>query len=156
MVTPRYMIDTNVAIDLLRGTHSLDRQRFITAEGAIAVSSTTVMDLEFGIERSARPATNRSEVTALLSRLVILPFGQPAAEHAGRIRADLASRGLSIGPYDCLLAGHARSAALTMVTHNTAEFSRVPGLLVEDWTYPDAATPPPVTSASTKRESLIL
>jgi len=137
MVTLRYMIDTNVAIDLLRGGSRLDRQRFIDAEGAIAVSSVTVMELEFGIERSARPATNRAEVTALLSRLVVLPLDQPAAEHAGRIRADLASAGLTIGPFDTLIAGHARAAALILVTHNVDEFSRVPGLLTEDWTRPN-------------------
>ena len=134
MVTPRYMIDTNVAIDLLRNSAALDRQRFVAAEGTIAVSSVTVMELEFGIERSARPDTNRTEVTALLSRLMILPFDRSAAEHAGRVRAALTSQGLTIGPYDTLLAGHARSAALTMVTHNTAEFCRVPGLMIEDWT----------------------
>jgi len=136
VVTLRYLIDTNVAIDLLRNRPALDRQRFFDAEGAIAVSSITIMELEFGIERSARPATNRTEVAALLSRLVVLPFDQPAAEHAGRVRAHLAGAGLTIGPYDTLLAGHARAAALTLVTHNTDEFSRVPGLLSEDWTHP--------------------
>ncbi|MCL1898796.1 MAG: type II toxin-antitoxin system VapC family toxin [Micrococcales bacterium] len=134
MVTPRYLLDTNVAIDLLRGLPKLDQAKFIAAEGVIAISTITVMELEFGIERSSRPDTNRAEVVALLSRLVVLPFSQLAAEHAGRIRAHLADRGLTIGPFDALLAGHARSAALTLVTHNTREFSRVPGLLLEDWT----------------------
>ena len=133
MVTLRYLLDTDVTIDLLRGSPRLDRRKFIAAEGLIAVSTITVMELEFGIERSTRPDVNRAEVVGLLSRLVILPFGQLAAEHAGRIRAHLTAKGLTIGPFDTLLAGHARSAALTMVTHNTGEFSRVPGLLLEDW-----------------------
>ena len=133
MVTPRYLIDTNVAIDLLRGGSHLDSGRFTAAEGAIAVSTVTVMALEYGIERSARPDANRAEVVALLSRLVVLPFDEPAAEHAGRIRACLAGQGMAIGPYDSLLAGHARSMGLTLVTHNTGEFTRVPGLLIDDW-----------------------
>jgi len=134
MVIPRYLLDSNVVIDLLRGTPNLDRRKFVGAEGEIAISTITVMELEFGIERSARPETNRAEVTSLLSRLVIMPFDHSAALHSGRIRAYLSDQGLTIGPFDTLLAGHARSAALTMVTHNTQEFSRVPGLLIEDWT----------------------
>jgi len=136
-VTAQYLLDTNVVIDLLRRPDRLDRQRFVDADDRVAISSITVMELEYGIERSADRARARTEVSALLSRLDVLPFDHTAGEHAGRIRAELAAQGLPIGPFDTLLAGHARSAGLTLVTHNTSEFSRVLGLMTEDWFRPD-------------------
>ena len=135
-MTVRYLLDTNVIIDLLRRRDRLDRQRFVDADDQVAVSSITVMELEYRTERSADPARSRTEVAALLSRVQVLSFGQAAGEHAGRIRAVLAAQGLPIGPFDSLLAGHARSAGLTLVTHNTSEFARVPGLMTEDWARP--------------------
>ena len=130
----RYLIDTDTAIDLLRRSPRIDAARFADAGDRVAASSITVMELEYGIERSAQPARNRAEVDGLLSRVSVLVFDRHAAEHAGRIRAELAARGMTIGPHDVLLAGHARSAGLTMVTHNVGEFARVPGMLIEDWT----------------------
>ena len=64
----------------------------------------------------------------------MLPYDREAAEHTGRIRAELARAGTPIGPYDQMIAGHARSRGLIVVTANTDEFRRVPGISVEDWT----------------------
>ncbi|MDF9878547.1 type II toxin-antitoxin system VapC family toxin [Cellulosimicrobium cellulans] len=128
-----YLLDTNVLIALLRGNGVAARPRLREAEGRVAVSTVSEMELEYGIERSDDPHRNRQAVDDLLSLVDVLPFDGLAAMHAGRVRARLAARGTPIGPYDALLAGHARSLGLVMVTNNVREFSRVPGLEVEDW-----------------------
>ncbi|QJW35787.1 type II toxin-antitoxin system VapC family toxin [Cellulosimicrobium protaetiae] len=128
-----YLLDTNVLVALLRGSGAAARPRLREAEGRVAVSTVSEMELEYGIERSDDPHRNRQAVDDLLSLVDVLPFDGLAAMHAGRVRALLAARGTPIGPYDALLAGHARSLGLVMVTNNLREFSRVPGLEVEDW-----------------------
>jgi tRNA(fMet)-specific endonuclease VapC len=75
----------------------------------------------------------RAAVSEFLAFLDVLPFDAAAAEHAGDIRAVLADEGTPIGGYDVLIAGHARSQGMTVVTNNRREFDRIPGLLVEDW-----------------------
>lgn len=132
-MTTLYLLDTNILIALLRDRGQIARPRLRAAEGRIAVSTISEMELEYGIERSASPARNRQAVDELLSLVEVIPFETTAAMHAGRIRAVLAARGTPIGPYDALLAGHARSLGMVVVTHNVREFSRVPGLEVEDW-----------------------
>ncbi|MFE5335120.1 type II toxin-antitoxin system VapC family toxin [Isoptericola sp. NPDC056573] len=128
-----YMLDTNILIALLRDEGDTARPRLRDAEGRIAVSAISEMELEYGIERSRDPGRNRQAVDELLSLVEVVPFETTAAMHAGRIRAVLAGRGTPIGPYDALLAGHARSLGMVVVTHNVREFARVPGLEVEDW-----------------------
>ncbi|MDR3070105.1 MAG: type II toxin-antitoxin system VapC family toxin [Propionibacteriaceae bacterium] len=128
-----YLLDTNIVIALLRGATPPTRQRFRDAEGRIAVSVITAMELEYGAERSSDPCGNRRSVEELLSLVEVLPFDRAAAENAGRLRAKLAAQGTPIGPFDSLIAGHARSRGLVVVTNNTREFDRVPGLQVEDW-----------------------
>ncbi|UFU02960.1 type II toxin-antitoxin system VapC family toxin [Ruania suaedae] len=128
-----YLLDTNVLVALLRGQAERAHPRLRAAEGRIAVSTISEMQLEYGVERSQEPLRNRQAVDELLSLVEILEFDTIAAMHAGRIRAVLASAGAPIGPFDSLLAGHARSLGLVLVTNNTREFTRVPGLEVEDW-----------------------
>ena len=132
-MTTLYLLDTNILIALLRDRGQIARPMLRAAEGRIAVSTISEMELEYGIERSASPSRNRQAVDELLSLVEVIPFETTAAMHAGRIRAVLAARGTPIGPYDALLAGHARSLGMVVVTHNVREFSRVPGLEVEDW-----------------------
>ena len=79
------------------------------------------------------PATTRAQVLAFTSPFKSLPFDDPAAEHYGQLRAHLASGGQLIGPYDLQIAAIALAHGLVVVTHNTKEFSRVPGLVIEDW-----------------------
>ena len=98
MVTPRYLLDTNVAIDLLRGLPKLDQARFVAAEGVIAVCTITVMELEYGIERSSRPDVNRAEVVALLSRLVILGFNHSIGARKGEWRKGTTQVDWTSGP----------------------------------------------------------
>jgi tRNA(fMet)-specific endonuclease VapC len=132
-VNTLYLLDTNILIALLRDRGDAARRRLVEATGRVGVSTISEMELEYGIERSASPARNRQAVDELLSLVEVLDLDSLAAMHAGRIRAVLAARGTPIGPYDALLAGHARSLGLVMVTNNVRELSRVPGLEVEDW-----------------------
>lgn len=104
----------------------------------MAVSTVTVAELHSGVERSSDPSRNRRATEAFLALLVVQSFSTAAAEHAGEIRAALATSGRPIGAYDVLLAAHARAGGLTVVTNNKREFERVPGLLVEDWSEPDS------------------
>ena len=129
----RYMLDTNLCIRILRDRPKGLRERFNGAADALCISTITLAELMHGAEKSARPVENRREVEALAMRLQVLPFDAAAAAHAGEIRASLERRGLPIGGYDLLIAGHARSQGLVVVTGNLGEFRRVEGLVAEDW-----------------------
>jgi tRNA(fMet)-specific endonuclease VapC len=129
----RYMLDTNLCIRVLRDRPQTLRARFNAEATALCVSSLIVYELLVGAEKSARPAEIRREVERFLSRLEVLPFDEPAAAHAAEIRATLERRGTPIGPHDTLIAGHARSRGLIVITGNLGEFARVDGLRAEDW-----------------------
>ena len=102
--------------------------------GEIGVSSVTAAELHYGAERSSRPEQNLQALGAFLLPLEALAFGAEAAAAYGRVRAALEKAGTPIGPLDTLIAAHAVSLGVTLVTNNTREFSRVPGLEIEDWT----------------------
>ena len=129
----RYLLDTNIAIFVLRSRETSLQDRFAGATGQLAMSSISVAELTYGAEKSSRPAENQQAVEGFLAVLEVLPFDHGAAVHAGQIRAQLGVAGTPIGAYDLLIAGHARSRGLVVVTNNTREFERVPGLLVNDW-----------------------
>lgn len=135
-MTVRYLLDTNIVIFALRRRSPALRDNLAAHMGRSAVSAITVAELEYGIEHSHDPARNRQATAEFLALLSVLPFGSAASEHSGALRAHLATSGTPIGAYDVLIAGHARSAGLTLVTNNVREFARVPGLLVEDWSEP--------------------
>jgi tRNA(fMet)-specific endonuclease VapC len=132
-MNPAYLLDTDILIELLRGRGRPAAARFRESEGRIAVSTVSVMELEYGVERSRDRERNRIAVNSLLSRLDVLAFDAAAAENAGRLRSELAAAGMPMGPYDVLIAGHARSRGLSVLTHNLRQFGRVPGLRAEDW-----------------------
>jgi tRNA(fMet)-specific endonuclease VapC len=128
----RYLLDTNAIIALLNDTTSpIARRVRRHAPRDFGVSSVVVHELYYGAFKSQRVEQNVARVDAL--QFSVLEFDEEDARHAGHIRAQLASKGTPIGPYDVLLAGQARARELTLVTHNTSEFQRVPGLKVEDW-----------------------
>ncbi len=106
---------------------------FTSQQGSICISTVTLMELVYGAEKSAQSHRNLRDVESFSARLDVLPYDRHAASHTGRIRAELARSGEPIGPYDAMIAGHARSQGLTVVTANTREFERVPGLVVENW-----------------------
>ena len=91
------------------------------------------MELIYGAEKSSNPGRNLADVEGFAARLEVLKYDQDAAAHTGQLRAELAKAGTPIGPYDHMIAGHARSQGLILVTNNLREFNRVPGLRVEDW-----------------------
>jgi tRNA(fMet)-specific endonuclease VapC len=99
----------------------------------MAISTITLMELLHGAAKSARPTENRAEIELLMAPLTILDFDSRAAAHAGDITAELAKKGASARPYDTLIAGHARSQGLIVITGNLDEFRRVDGLRCEDW-----------------------
>ena len=130
----RYMLDTNVAIHTIRHRPDAVRARFVVEQGRMCISAVSMMELLYGAEKSGQRERNLRDVEEFAARLDVLPYDLEAATHTGSIRAELARAGTPIGPYDQMIAGHARSRGLTVVTANTDEFRRVSGIAVEDWT----------------------
>lgn len=129
----RYMLDTNLCIEVLRNPQSTVAERFKANEAGLSISTVTLHELHSGADRSRRPEYQRALTETLTARLAVLEFDDAAASHSGNIHATLAKAGNIIGAYDMLIAGHARSRGLIVVTNNTREFSRVDGLRCEDW-----------------------
>ena len=128
----RYLLDANAVIALLNDTTSpIARRVRRYAPRDIGVSAVVVHELYYGAFKSQRVEKNVARVNAL--QFPVLEFDQEDARQAGEIRAHLALKGTPIGPYDVLIAGQAKARKLTLVTHNTTEFTRVPGLKVEEW-----------------------
>jgi len=98
------------------------------------ISSLSTAELYFGIEKSERREHNLDVLERFLLPLTVYPFGYQASKIYGRLRVSLEQRGTPIGPFDTLIAAHALSLDAVLVTNNTREFSRVPGLRLEDWT----------------------
>jgi tRNA(fMet)-specific endonuclease VapC len=133
----RYLLDANAIIALLNDTTSpIARRVRRHAPRDFGVSAVVIHELYYGAFKSQRVERNVARVDAL--QFSVLEFDEEDARQAGQIRAQLASNGRPIGPYDVLIAGQARARELTLVTHNTREFQRVPGLKVEDWKGPAA------------------
>jgi tRNA(fMet)-specific endonuclease VapC len=134
-----YLLDTNAWVGWLRQNQPHLVQRIHqAAAGDLVLCSVVIGELIYGAERSGphHRAANLVSVAQLRGTYASVPFDDRAAEVYGPIRADLAARGLLIGPNDLMIAAIALANSCTLVTHNTAEFSRVPGLVIEDWQVP--------------------
>ena len=132
----RYLLDTNILIYVLnaRPRHQAVLDRFNQEQPHdMAVSSITLAELRFGMEKSGKRDSNRERMRRVLDALNIVAFDERAAETYGRVRAALESAGTPIGPLDTLIAAHSISLNLTLISGNTREFSGVPGLRVENW-----------------------
>ena len=129
----RYMLDTDLCIRVLRDRPKWLRPRFNAEADTLCISTVTLAELLHGAAKSAKLIDNRHEVERFAGRLEILSFDADAAAHSAEIRTMLERRGCPIGAYDLLIAGHARSHGLVVVTGNLGEFSRVDGLRTEDW-----------------------
>jgi tRNA(fMet)-specific endonuclease VapC len=129
----RYMLDTNLCIRVLRDRPQGLRERFNVEAASLCISTVTLAELLYGAEKSQRPVETRHEVERFAARLEVLPFDADAAAHYANIRADLERKGQVIGAYDMMIAGHARSRGLVVITGNLREFTRVEGLRSEDW-----------------------
>ncbi len=131
----RYMLDTNICIYAIKHKPPEVISNFLKHNpDDICISTITYGELMHGVEKSQATERNRVALTLFLSSIAILPFDNYAAEEYGKVRADLERRGTPIGSMDMLIAGHARSEGLILVTNNTREFLRVEELEIEDWT----------------------
>ena len=133
----KYLLDTNIVIYTMKNRPQHVKRRFQKHEGEMCISAITLGELVFGAEYSQQVEQNLRDIEALVARLEVLPLDSKAAYHFGQIRAALYTLGQPIGPYDMMIAGHARASGLILVTNNINEFERVPGLLLENWTEAD-------------------
>lgn len=129
----KYMLDTNICIYTIKNQPAQVRDAFIHHQDQLCVSTVTAMELIFGAEKSGAPEKNLGVIESFLARLAVMDYDMHAAEHTGQLRAELQKQGKPIGPYDQMIAGHARSLGLIVVTNNEREFERVPGLRIENW-----------------------
>lgn len=129
----KYMLDTSICIFTIKNKPQQVRDAFNLRHGQLCMSSVSLMELIYGAEKSASPERNLAVVEGFAARLEVLSYDEIAATHTGQLRAELARNGTPIGPYDQLIAGHARSRGMIVVTNNRREFDRVAGLRVEDW-----------------------
>ncbi|MFP5461805.1 MAG: type II toxin-antitoxin system VapC family toxin [Gammaproteobacteria bacterium] len=133
MAVAAWMLDTNTLSELIRNPRGALLQRLgATEPDAVCTSIVVASELRFGARRRKSEVLSR-RVEQLLDSLAVLPMDEPADEHYADIRTALETAGTLIGSHDLFIAAHARSRGLTLVTHNTREFRRVPGLRVEDW-----------------------
>jgi tRNA(fMet)-specific endonuclease VapC len=109
--------------------HRLEKLHF----GDAGISAITFSELNFGVENSADPETNRQRLLEFVAPLEILDYPSDAAQAYGRLRAALSKKGLGIGSLDLLIAAHAIYLGVTLVTNNTKEFSRIANLKIENW-----------------------
>ncbi len=129
-----YLLDTNACIRVLNNSSPQLVARLQQHQpGEIFLCAVVKAELIYGAYHSARPAENLRTLTRFFAPFVSLPFADDCVDIYGRIRSDLARLGTPIGPYDTMIAATAVTHNLTLITHNTAEFSRVTGLSIEDW-----------------------
>jgi tRNA(fMet)-specific endonuclease VapC len=132
---PSYMLDTDIASYIMkRSSQTLLNKLVSLPVSAICISVIVKSELLYGVQVSPRRQRDGAELAAFLRYASVLPLTEKAALHYAEIRADLKMRGEPIGANDLLIAAHARSLDLTLVTNNTREFSRVKGLKLENWT----------------------
>lgn len=131
----KYMLDTNICIYIIKKKPvKVIEALKCTNIGDICISVITLAELEYGVEKSRQKERNKIALISFLTPLEILPFTGNAAATFGEIRAALEKKGEVIGAYDLLIAAHALSENLILVTNNTGEFNRVPGLSLQNWT----------------------
>ena len=133
----KYMLDTNIVIYAIKNRPQQIRECFKKHQGQMCISTVTLGELIFGAERSQQVERNLADIEAMVARMETLPLDNEAAYHFGQIRNELYRTGQPIGPYDMMIAGHARSSGLILVTNNTKEFERVTGLRLENWVKSD-------------------
>lgn len=130
----RLMLDTNICIYLIREQPASVLDRFTAHPvGDIGVSVITLAELEYGVAKSSRPARNRDALQQFVSPLEVAAFDRDATAEYGRVRTLLEKKGQPIGSLDLLIAAHAISLNVRLITHNVKEFGKVPGLRIEDW-----------------------
>jgi tRNA(fMet)-specific endonuclease VapC len=131
------MFDTDISSYIMKRSNAAVMLKLQSVEVAeVCVSAITKCELMYGVEVSPQRQRDEAALSAFLRHVQVLDFSAGAALDYAGIRADLKQRGALIGGNDLLIAAHALSLGLTLVTNNTAEFGRVKGLKVENWTEP--------------------
>ena len=134
-----YMLDTNTCIYLMtdhhpeRQSHILARLNKLTPDENLILSSIVTFELSYGAQKGRWRKSNLALLAEFMLDFIIAPFDEKAAHIGGTIRTELEKKGHPIGPMDTLIAAHAISLGISLVTHNVGEFSRVHGLKVENW-----------------------
>ena len=129
----KYMLDTNIAIYTIKNRPADVREAFNAHDGQMCISSVTLMELIYGAEASAAVERNLRVIEGFAARLEVLHYDNDAAAHTGQLRAELKKAGRPIGPYDEMIAGHARAKGLVVVTNNIKQFENVPGIRLANW-----------------------
>lgn len=130
----RYLLDADTVSFYLRRDPRVTPRLLAQVPEHLSLSSVTVMELEYGLERKPeKRASVEPGLIALLRDVAVLPYTESDARVTARLRAALARQGTPIGPYDIHVAGVAMARGLTLVTHNTREYARIVGLALEDW-----------------------
>ena len=130
----QFMLDTDSCIALIKRKYgSILRRLTSLSAGEAGISAVTLAELRYGVAKSAQNETNRLALDEFLLPLEVADFDGPAAESYGIVRAALEKAGTPIGPLDTQIGAHALSLGATLITHNSREFRRIPGLAVEDW-----------------------
>jgi tRNA(fMet)-specific endonuclease VapC len=128
------LLDTDICIYLIREQPRTIVERFEKyAVGDIGISTITLAELEYGVSKSTKPAKNKEALDQFTTPLVVADFDRAATASYGKLRTALEKKGQMIGGMDLLIAAHAVSLQVPVVTHNVREFTRVPGLQVETW-----------------------
>jgi tRNA(fMet)-specific endonuclease VapC len=133
----KYLLDTNICIFIIKNNPSLVLNRFKKlSPGEILLSSITLAELRYGVEKSHHKERNSDALEEFILPLEIASFDDRAAHFYGVLQAQLEKKGTPIGPLELMIASHAQSLELILVTNNIKEFSRVPRLPLQDWTQP--------------------
>lgn len=126
-------LDSNVVIHAMKGMGGVGSRLARMSPDEIGIPSVVLYELEFGTLRSGNPARRKRDLERLNGVISVLPFDDRAAGRAARLRYDLEQSGTTLAPMDLLIAGTVLAQGAKLITHNTREFTRVPGLQVEDW-----------------------
>jgi tRNA(fMet)-specific endonuclease VapC len=132
----QYMLDTNICIHVMKNHPAPLKERFSRLAEQLCISSITLAELHYGAEKSARRLDNLQAIEHFTARLEVLAFSPKAAAHYGQVRAALERLGRPSGSNDMLIAAHARSEGMIIVTNNEREFVHIDGLHVENWLLP--------------------
>ena len=130
----KYMLDTNTCIYIIKRkpVDVIDRFRRLQIS-QVSVSSIMLSELEYGVIKSSKPEQNHLALAQFLAPMEILPYGDGAAQHYGKLRVYLEKQGTPIGSLDMLIATHALSTGCILITNNVKEFERVPNLRINNW-----------------------
>lgn len=127
-----FALDTNTLSYFMRGEGRVAQRMLATSPQKVALPAIVAFEIRYGLRKAAR-AAQLAAFESMVQACVVLSFDEEAADHAADIRLALESAGTPIGPHDLLIAATARRHRRTLVTRNTREFARVPGLALDDW-----------------------